>query len=218
MCFSANASFGAGVVLAVIGIVSIKKVQHPSQIIFAGIPLLFCVQQVTEGFLWLALSGTDHAFMRQFTTYAFLFFAQVLWPICIPLSILLLEKNKKRRLILKVLLVTGALVSIYLGFCLFAYDVDAKIIGYHILYGQDYPAKPAFFTGALYIIASIVPAFVSSIKRMWWLGATILISYLVTKIFYTVHIVSVWCFFASVISIVIIAILHKIPGSPLRPV
>ena len=55
MCFSANASFGAGVVLTIIGVAAIKKVQHPSQILFASIPLLFAVQQISEGILWITL-------------------------------------------------------------------------------------------------------------------------------------------------------------------
>jgi len=90
MCFSATASFGAGVVLAAIGIASIKKVNHPSQILFAAIPLIFCVQQVTEGFLWLGFAKPDYASLQQFTTNTFLFIAQVAWPLCVPLSILLL--------------------------------------------------------------------------------------------------------------------------------
>jgi hypothetical protein len=77
MCFSAIASFGAGIVLAVIGVATIKKATHPSQIIFAGIPLIFCVQQITEGFLWLALANPGNSSLQQFTTYTFLSFAQI---------------------------------------------------------------------------------------------------------------------------------------------
>ena len=95
MCFSAGASFGAGVVLSVIGIASLKKVQTPSQIVFASVPLIFSVQQITEGFLWLALSNPAFAFLQQFTTYTFLFFAQVVWPMWVPLAIFLLEKEDK---------------------------------------------------------------------------------------------------------------------------
>jgi hypothetical protein len=51
MCFSASASFGAGIVLAVIGVATIKKREQPSQIYFATIPFLFSIQQVSEGFL-----------------------------------------------------------------------------------------------------------------------------------------------------------------------
>ena len=84
MCFSASASFGAGVVLSVIGVASIKKAKSPTQIIFASIPLIFAVQQITEGFLWLSLTHSNFASLKQVTTYIFLFFAQIVWPIWVP--------------------------------------------------------------------------------------------------------------------------------------
>jgi hypothetical protein len=210
MCFSASASFGAGVVLAVIGVAAIKKAKAPSQLIFAGIPFIFAVQQVTEGFLWLSLSNPAYASLQQATTYIFLFFAQVVWPVWIPFAILKLEPKARRKHSEKLLVGIGALVSLYLAYCLFTFHVEAKIIGYHIAYQQDYPAAISLYCGGLYLIATIVPPFLSRIRRMWMLGAAILISYIITRILYTDYIVSVWCFFASIISIAVFAILYQL--------
>src|ERR1041385_1006208 len=116
MCFSASASFGAGAILSVIGLASLKKVKSSSQIIFAAIPLIFAVQQITEGFLWLALSHQNFASMRQGTTYIFLFFAQIVWPVWVPFSILKLEKRDNRKKIEKLLTGIGMLVSTYLAY------------------------------------------------------------------------------------------------------
>lgn len=58
MCFSSIASFAASGILVVVGIASIKKVEYPSQLMFAGIPILFSGQQFTEGFVWLALNDS----------------------------------------------------------------------------------------------------------------------------------------------------------------
>ena len=55
MCFSANASFIAGATISAIGVVTLKKVKAPSQIVFASIPLIFGVQQLSEGVLWLTI-------------------------------------------------------------------------------------------------------------------------------------------------------------------
>ena len=210
MCFSASASFGAGIVLGVIGVAAIKKVSHPSQILFASIPLIFCVQQITEGFLWLALASPGHVLLKDFTTYTFLSFAQIIWPLYVPLAILLFQEKEKRKLISKVLVGIGAIVSLYLAFCLMSFPVEAKIIGYHISYVQNYPAAISKYCGLLYVIATIAPALLCGIKRMWYLGMVILVSYIITKIFYTDYVVSVWCFFASVISIVVFAIISDI--------
>ena len=97
MCFSASASFGAGIVLSAIGIASIKKSETKPQLFFASIPLFFAVQQITEGFLWLALSKPDYALLRWPATYIFLFFAQVVWPFWVPFAILMLEKEQKQK-------------------------------------------------------------------------------------------------------------------------
>jgi hypothetical protein len=207
MCFSATASFGAGIVLSVIGVATLKKVIHPAQIPFAAIPLLFAVQQVSEGFLWLALTYPGHAFMQDFTTYLFLSFAQVIWPFYVPAAILLFREKEKRKNIPKMLASLGALVSLYLAYCLLSYPVEAKIAGQHISYGQDYPDALDNYSGALYILATVVPAFFSPIKYMKFLGTAIFISYIITQVFYSGYIVSVWCFFASVISIIVFIII-----------
>lgn len=210
MCFSTSASFGAGAVLAVIGVVTIKKAKAPNQVLFAGIPFLFSLQQIDEGFLWLALTNNYSAAMKEITTYIFLFIAQVIWPLLVPLSISLLEKNGKRKIFLQVLVFVGAIISVYLTYCLINYPVNSKIIGYHISYSQNYPASLSIIGGILYVLATVFPPLISSFKRMWYLGLSILISYIMTRIFYTDYIVSVWCFFASVISISVYAVMTDI--------
>ena len=200
MCFSATASFGAGIVLSVIGVASIRKVEHPSQIIFASTPLLFAVQQIAEGILWVTLPNPAYAAIQQIVTHLFLFFAQIVWPIWMPVALLLLEREATRKKGQRVLVGIGALVSCYLGYCMLSYHVEAKIIGYHVSYEQDFPAAFRTYVGALYVIVTVIPPFFSHIKRMWLLGLTTLISYIITTIFYDNYLVSVWCFFASVIS------------------
>lgn len=210
MCFSATASFGAGAVLTIIGIASVRKSQSSPQLFFASIPLIFAVQQVTEGFLWLSLTNPAYAYLQQVTTYVFLFFAQVVWPVWVPLAVLRLEPREKRSKAGKFLTGIGAMVSVYLGYCLISYPVEASIAGYHIFYRQDYPAGVNLYFGALYIAATILPPFFSRIGRMWMLGATVIISYIITVAFYSDYIVSVWCFFASIISMAIWAIMHEL--------
>jgi hypothetical protein len=84
--------------------------------------------------------------------------------------------------------------------------VDAEIMHLHISYVQDYPEKLSRFGGVFYVIATVMPPFFSSSRRMWWLGLAILISYVMTTIFYEDYVVSVWCFFASVISMAVLAV------------
>lgn len=209
MCFSASASFGAGVILSVIGIASLKKAQSPSQIFFASIPLLFAVQQIMEGFLWLALTNPHYAPLQKFTTYIFLFFAQVVWPFWVPYAILKLEIKERRKSVDFFLVGVGVLVSSYLAFCLLSFSVDAKILENHITYKQDYPAAISHYFGFFYVVATIAPSFFSRIRHIWVFGVAVLISYIISKIFYTDYVISVWCFFASIISITVLGILYE---------
>ena len=206
MCFSASASFTAGAVLSVIGVVTIRKAQAPSQRPFAAIPLIFAIQQISEGFLWMALSNRGFEHLQQFTMYTFLFFAQVVWPFWVPFATLKFEERSERRKILIVLTAIGTIVSVYLGYCLVMYNVSATIEGLHISYLQDYPIQLGLTSAVFYLAATLAPAFFSSARYMWLLGAVIFVSYLITTIFYNDYVVSVWCFFASVISIGVFAV------------
>jgi hypothetical protein len=210
MCFSASASFGAGIVLSVIGTASVVKVQNRSQMAFAAIPLIFAIQQFSEGFLWLSLQHPGYAFLQQSTTYLFLFFAQVVWPVWVPFSVLKLEPPEAHKSIQKIMVGIGALVSVYLGYCLMTFHVEAKVVGHHIVYEQLYPETLRYFGGGLYLVATIAPPFFSRLKHMFLIGWAILVSYIVSTIFYEGYVISVWCFFASVISLAVFAVMREV--------
>ncbi|OMP77671.1 DUF6629 family protein [[Flexibacter] sp. ATCC 35208] len=209
MCFSATASFSAGVVLAIIGVATFKKVKHSSQIMFAAIPLIFAVQQSAEGVLWLSLPNPAYLATQVSFTYIFLFFAQVVWPIWVPVAILLLEEEAGRKRMGRYLVAAGLIVGVYFAWCLIKYPVKADIVGYHIAYKLDFPPSLRKYGIVLYALATVVSPFFSPIKRIWMLGLAILISYIISAMFYEHYILSVWCFFASIISIAVYAIMTE---------
>lgn len=203
MCFSAGASFTGGVIISAIGIVTIIKVHNPSQILFASIPLFFGFQQITEGLLWLVLPLAGYEVLQNVAAYTFLIMAQAIWPVLIPFSMLLMELSKKKKKILYGLLGVGVVLSIYYSYCLLIYNVSPQIIGYHIHYASDFPKSLVIAASILYLIATITPLFVSSIKRTHLLGILMSLSCLITVIFFRQYLTSVWCFFAALISGVI---------------
>jgi hypothetical protein len=210
MCFSASASFGASVVLTVIGVATLKKTHHPAQLLFASIPFIFGVQQLAEGLLWLSLPNPEYENIQKIFTYIFLFFAQILWPIWVPIAILFLEKRSTRKKLQKLLVGPVILVGVYLAYCLLTFHVEAQIVGQHIAYSQDYPYALKPYIIVLYALVTVVPTFFSYIKHMWMLGTTVFISYIITAIFYEHYILSVWCFFSSIISVSIYVIMSEI--------
>lgn len=208
MCFSAGASFASGIVISTIGILTVKQINKPSQRIFAIIPMLFGLQQLAEGCLWLTLSGTDFVIVRKISTYVFLLTAQVIWSWVIPLSVLLMEEEPRRRKILRVMVSVGVVLSIYYAFYLFFHQVTSQILDCHILYTMESPESLALPTFILYLAVTVAPFFVSSIRRMFLLGIVMALSCLLAEVFYVQYLTSVWCFFAAVISIFIYLIIR----------
>lgn len=206
MCFSAGASFGASALLGSIGAVTVVKAKTRPQRLFAAIPLLFSVQQLSEGLLWVSLNDVGSPAGQSFFTYTFLVFAMMVWPVWIPFTIRLLEKDAKHKKIMNILLGIGAVVTACLGCVLLFYRVQVVAAGHHLHYEFDFPPVSKFFIGlftVLYLMATIISPFISGIKRMKWLGFIFLTAYLFSIIFYNGFVISVWCYFAATLSVVV---------------
>jgi len=209
MCFSAEASFTTGAVLFITGIASIKNITEKKQLIFASIPIVFSIQQFSEGFLWISLTNPSHSEWSAAFTHLFIFIAQIIWPSWVPLAFLLIEKDKSRRRILLVISGLGVSLSLYLFYCLFNYNVSSEINGHHIFYAVDYPILNSYGQ-IFYFIPTVFPAFISKIKWASILGLLNLSSFIVAKILFNEHVISVWCFIAALISIMIYIIMRDI--------
>lgn len=200
MCFSATASFASAAILGVAGIASIKKTQSTNQLAFAAVPLLFAVQQLAEGFVWLSFSGIDQPAWQNSAIKTFLVFALIIWPIWVPLSALLIEKNGKRKVIQWLSLITGFVFACFTSYYMLNYNTGARIQNYHVYYIVDFPNRGSTLADTLYLIPTVVSLLVSSNKGLPVLGVLIFISFLITKFFYGDFVISMWCFFAAIAS------------------
>jgi hypothetical protein len=99
MCFSATASFAAGIFLVTTGIFTLRNVRDRSSIAFASTPVLFGIQQLIEGAVWLSMVPGS-LIPQSVVTYGFVFFSHIFWPFFAPLSIWLIEKHPLRKKIL----------------------------------------------------------------------------------------------------------------------
>jgi len=210
MCFSATASFTASATLTALGILACSRAKHPATILLASSPLIFAIQQASEGFVWLALTNPAWQQFLAPATYLFLFCALSWWPFWIPLTLALLEPHILQKKILINLLTFGTFFALYMLFCLFYYGAIASIQECHIYYSVTIPGEIHTFLGALYLIPAVIPFFVSSIWGMKLFGSAVSISYAITYFFYQACFLSVWCFFAAVLSLMIVAIVTKI--------
>lgn len=203
MCFSAEASFAAGLSLTAIGTASIKKVHVPNQMAFAAVPILFGVQQLSEGVIWLALSDPAYAQYQHAGTNIFLFIARVLWPVAMPLAVWIMEEDAEKKKLIRHFALLGFTVAVYYSYCLLFLNVTPNIAGNHIQYISDYPESFATPVFVVYFIASLTPLFISSVNGTKVFGALLFLSALLSGISFIEYLTSVWCFFAAVISVVV---------------
>lgn len=209
MCFSASASFIAGVTLAVVGVASVSQVRKPAHLVFAAMPLFFAIQQICEGFVWLSLSDPDFVRWHSVAKYSFLVFAQIIWPFFIPLAILSIEPNPKRHKIIRYFFLAGITVSIILTCRLLFFPAVAQIDGCHISYDIGASILMQIVTGILYIAAIVISPFFSSWRRVIVLAVVNVVSLVITQVFYEAYLVSVWCFFAAVQSVIVFFVMRE---------
>ncbi len=197
MCFSATASFSAGAVLLGIGMLTLKSARRPRELMFAAIPMLFAIQQLIEGVIWLTFSH-EAPRVNEVMTVAYSFFSHVLWPVYVPVAVLLIEPRGWRRDALLVFVVAGAAVGGYLLYGLAAFPTVSRATGQHI----DYIA-PHFFAVTvmtLYLLSTTLSPVLSTFGVVKAFGVLAFLSFVAVYYFYAQWFISVWCFFAALLS------------------
>ena len=197
MCFSATASFSAGALLLGIGALTLKSARRPRELAFAAIPLLFAIQQLVEGVIWLTF-GVDAPLLNAVMTHVYSFFSHVLWPIYVPLAVFLIEPPGPRRQALLVFVVTGLAVGAYLLYFLVAFPIVSRPIGQHIEYVS--PHFLAATTMTLYLLTTTVSPILSTHRMAKVFGVFALLSFVAAYYFYATWFISVWCLFAAILS------------------
>ncbi len=200
MCFSATASFTAGALLLGAGILTVRSAHCPRELPRAAIPLLFSIQQLIEGVVWLTLRH-EAPLLNAAMTHAYSFFSHVLWPAYVPVAVLLVEPPGWRRATLWGLSAAGAAVAVYLMYMLVTFPVISRVTGQHIEY-----VSPHFFVAAvmsIYLLSTAISPTVSTHQWVKVFGALALASFGVAYYFYARWFISVWCLFAAVLSLVL---------------
>jgi hypothetical protein len=210
MCFSATANFVGSGVLGGVGVVTLTQVKHRRELLFASLPVLFAVHQFTEGFVWLGLDG----YLSQQTAHdmgaAFVLYAQGLLPFLVPLSVMLFEQTRARRRAMMPFVVLGGLLTLYMLWGLTAYPLAVSVEHNSIVYVNW--ATNMTWVAVLYVVAVCGSLFFSKVKAMVWFGAANLVILLVTMAVKRYAFTSVWCAYAAVASVIILAYFWKSAG------
>ena len=200
MCFSATASFVAGAALSAAGVVILSEAKTKKDLPIASIPLLFGVQQIIEGGVWLSFQY-GFSFLNQIATYSFVFFGYVVWPILVPFSVGLLETDILRKKILHVFQFVGTTIGLYLLYFIVQNPITSQIINKSIAYSM--PEKHGLLLVGMYVSATCVSCLFSSHRIINLLGGLAILSLAIAYYFFNASYVSVWCFLAAILSIVV---------------
>lgn len=231
MCFSAVASFSAAGFLIVMGIISValmhllaspsmSAIQKYALLTLAAVPLLFGFHQLSEGLVWIDSNNQTAIRIFAYTAYTF-------WPMYISLSLALIEWTRSpstaqeetgccswprvfplgvRRWLLILNAILGLILFAVLTACLAASEpITVETEGGRLEYticsipqGQSYLAV---FMYAYAVIGSLV---LSSVKYTSLSGWASLFSLVVTLVLWKVQFQSTWCFFAAILSFIIV--------------
>jgi hypothetical protein len=207
MCFSATANFVGSGVLGSIGVVTLTKVKHRRELLFAALPTLFAVHQLMEGFVWLGLDGVLSTQVTHDMGAAFMLYAQGLLPFLLPLSVVLFEPTAKERRRMLPFLALGTGLTLYILWALIAYPVQISVKENSIVYINQ--ATNNTVVAVLYVVATCGALFFSKIRDMVIFGAANLMILLVVMEVKRYAFTSLWCAYAAVASLIILAYFWK---------
>jgi hypothetical protein len=203
MCFSAAANFVGSGVLGAIGVVTLTKVKHRRELLFAALPNFFAIHQFIEGFVWLGLDGMLSPAVTHDMGAAFMLYAQGLLPFLLPLSVFLFESDKPSRKRMLPFLVLGTLTTLYILWALTAFPTQVYVKQNTIVYINQATNNTA--VAIFYVIATCGSLFFSKVRAMVLFGAANLIILLAVMALKRYAFTSLWCAYAAIASVIILA-------------
>jgi hypothetical protein len=202
MCFSPEADFTAGALVAGVGIETLRRVEGRRELIVGALPLLFGLHQLVEGFVWLGLRGQVSSGLGDAAKNVYIVYAHAVLPALVPLGFLLLEPDPRRARRLWPLVAVGVVLGGYLLWQVTAYPVGANEIAHCINYTTHTPND--YGLAALYVAATCGPALLSSRPYLRWFGVVSLVGLIATALVRVDQLTSLWCVYVAVISVLIL--------------
>jgi Family of unknown function (DUF6629) len=216
MCFSPGADVVVGGIVVVVGADALRHVREPKQILLASLPLLFGLHQIDEAFVWWGLQGHVSESIERVGIWVYVLFALAALPVLVPLSVWAVERSRARRRLIAGFSILGIAVGVSLGVSLFRGSVNAAIDGRHIAYDVSALRQGRDLT-ALYVVGACGALVACSYRDIAALGLLNLIAVPVLMWLTVSGFISLWCFWAALVSVVIdLHFRRSAAGSPLR--
>ncbi|HEY0664923.1 MAG TPA: DUF6629 family protein [Gallionella sp.] len=216
MCISATVSYSASAVLVATGSYAFAQSRWLTAPfwMWALVPVGFGIQQAFEGRVWQMLDAGD-ADAVVFSSLGFHFFSHFLWLWLLPLCSYLVEPGQTRIGRLRKRIIGGcATFGAFAGTLVYAVMLmhpewmSVAVRGHSIVYDFAVPWRSPIHIPVtpvmLYGLTILVPLFLSSHRHIQVFGGLVVLSMALASAAYNAAFVSVWCFFAAVLSLYLV--------------
>ncbi|MEJ2574569.1 MAG: hypothetical protein P8164_13455 [Gammaproteobacteria bacterium] len=195
------ANFTLAGMLLVIGVLTLKKVSHPTELLFASLPLLFGLHQFTQGFVWLGLYHMVSPRTLHTASMLFVFYAQAFLPFWVPLAIWLLEPRGLRRQSIAALLVVGGLLMAYVTWGLLRHPTQVFISHYSLVYFNPYTQH--LWVALTYVLTTCGSLILSRSVAIQLFGLLNLLGLLLVYWIAQYSFTALWCLYAALVSVIL---------------
>lgn len=201
MCFSPEADIVAGVVVSGVGIDALRHVRRTKEYPLASLPLLLGAHLLVETLVWWGEADRVPELVGQAAVWLYLAFALGVLPILVPVAILAMEPDeRKRRWLVPFVAVGGGLAALLMAVVI-AGPVSASIEGCCLAYDPG-PGYTGVF-GALYVVVTCIPLLASSHRDVVTFGAINLVAVILIAWLLASGLASLWCAWAAITSVLI---------------
>jgi len=217
MCFSASVSYSAAAVLVSTGLYAVQQARrlHPPYLMWALVPIFFGLQQAFEGRVWQELDAGNASAAVPFAL-GFHFFSHFLWLWWLPLSSYLVEPGKIRKRVFGGCAIFGAFAGalVYSVMLFHPEWMSVAVREHSITYDFSFPYRSSIHLpitpAALYALTILVPLLFSSHRLIRIFGGLAILSSVLASAAYGYAYVSVWCFFAAVLSLYLVYMIRHL--------
>lgn len=209
MCFSPQADLVGGLVVGGIGIdVFRHRRGRNSHNVLCALPLVLGFHQFIEAFVWLSLQGHISAGLGRTAMWIYLSIAFVVLPMFVPAAVLVMERERRRRMFMAPFVVLGMVVAGILLAAMIHGPVGVQLRPYHLSYSLSLGHAGIIVT--LYVVAVCGAWLLSSVRVVAMYGVLNLLAVVVIAKLTVDGFASVWCGYAALTSAAI-ALYMRLP-------
>lgn len=219
MCFSSEASFTAAALLLPSGALSIQRAYRTDRryLPICALPLLFGLQQLLEGFVWISGTSGDLDLVERYSI-GYMLFSWLAWPIWVPFSVYFLEPGRRKPLYL-LFAIAGAVLGAgqFLPYFVHGSWLTVRFLDHAVVYGGIELFDFLFareLTYSIYLTLIILPLFLSTRSEVRIFGVLVGLVAVITYLFFRFAYISVFCFGGALMSFYLVAMIFRIDRRP----